>query len=87
MCAPSWRIAFERSILAGGWHAALPRRPSLLPSPWSRIAGKPILWHVMKDLRGQRISADVVICCGYRGQLIKSYFVNYFTKTNYTTSR
>ena len=49
------------------------------PKPLIEIGGKPILWHVMKIFEASGYS-DFIICCGYKGQLIKSYFVNYFTE-------
>ena len=66
-------------ILAGGFGTRLAEETELRPKPLVEIAGKPILWHVMKIYEAAGFS-DFVICCGYRGQSIKSYFVNYFTE-------
>jgi glucose-1-phosphate cytidylyltransferase len=66
-------------ILAGGFGTRLTEETELRPKPLIEIGGKPILWHVMKIFEAGGYS-DFVICCGYKGQLIKSYFVNYFTE-------
>ena len=66
-------------ILAGGFGTRLSEETELRPKPLIEIGGKPILWHVMKIFEAGGYG-DFVICCGYKGQLIKSYFVNYFTE-------
>jgi glucose-1-phosphate cytidylyltransferase len=66
-------------ILAGGFGTRLTEETELRPKPLVEIGGKPILWHVMKIFEASGYG-DFVICCGYKGQLIKSYFVNYFTE-------
>ena len=64
-------------ILAGGFGTRISEETSLLPKPLIQIGGKPILWHIMKMYSAYGIS-DFVICCGYKGYLIKEYFANYF---------
>jgi glucose-1-phosphate cytidylyltransferase len=66
-------------ILAGGFGTRLTEETELRPKPLIEIGSKPILWHVMKIFEASGYG-DFVICCGYKGQLIKSYFVNYFTE-------
>jgi glucose-1-phosphate cytidylyltransferase len=64
-------------ILAGGFGTRISEESHLRPKPLIEIGGKPILWHIMKmfSVHGVR---DFVICCGYKGYLIKEYFANYF---------
>jgi glucose-1-phosphate cytidylyltransferase len=64
-------------ILAGGLGTRLSEETSLKPKPMVEVGGKPILWHIMKMYSSHGIN-DFVICCGYRGYLIKEYFANYF---------
>lgn len=64
-------------ILAGGFGTRLSEETDLKPKPLVEIGGKPILWHIMKIYAAGGFK-DFIICCGYKGQLIKSYFVNYF---------
>jgi len=64
-------------ILAGGLGTRLSEETSLKPKPMVEIGGKPILWHIMKMYSVHGIN-DFVICCGYKGYLIKEYFANYF---------
>src|SRR5437016_11022248 len=52
----------------------------LRPKPMIEIGGKPILWHIMKIYSSGGVH-DFVVCCGYRGYVIKSYFANYFLQT------
>ncbi len=49
----------------------------LKPKPMIEIGGKPILWHIMKIYSAHGVN-DFVICCGYKGYVIKEYFANYF---------
>jgi glucose-1-phosphate cytidylyltransferase len=64
-------------ILAGGFGTRLSEETDLKPKPMIEIGGKPILWHIMKIYSTHGIN-DFVICCGYKGYLIKEFFKNYF---------
>lgn len=64
-------------ILAGGLGTRLSEETSSRPKPMVEIGGKPILWHVMKMYSHNGIH-DFIICCGYKGYVIKEYFSNYF---------
>lgn len=64
-------------ILAGGAGTRISEESSLKPKPMIEIGGKPILWHIMKIYSAHGIR-DFVICCGYKGYVIKDYFANYF---------
>ena len=63
-------------ILAGGLGTRISEETHLRPKPMVEIGGKPILWHLMKIYAAHGI-ADFIICCGYKGYLIKEYFANY----------
>lgn len=63
-------------ILAGGLGSRLSEETSARPKPMIEIGGKPILWHIMKIYSYYGIN-DFVICCGYKGYVIKEYFANY----------
>jgi len=71
-------------ILAGGMGTRISEETHLRPKPMIEIGGKPILWHIMKIYSAHGIH-DFVICCGYRGYLIKEYFANYFLHTSDVT--
>lgn len=64
-------------ILAGGLGTRISEETILKPKPMVEIGGKPILWHIMKLYSAHGIY-DFVICCGYKGYVIKEYFANYF---------
>jgi glucose-1-phosphate cytidylyltransferase len=64
-------------ILAGGLGTRLSEETYLKPKPMIEIGGKPILWHIMKLYSAHGVN-DFVICCGYKGYVIKEYFANYF---------
>jgi glucose-1-phosphate cytidylyltransferase len=64
-------------ILAGGLGTRISEETHLKPKPMIEIGGKPILWHIMKLYSTHGIN-DFVICCGYKGYIIKEYFANYF---------
>ncbi|MDD5462891.1 MAG: glucose-1-phosphate cytidylyltransferase [Methylococcales bacterium] len=64
-------------ILAGGFGTRISEETILKPKPMVEIGGKPILWHIMKIYSAHGVD-DFVICCGYKGYLIKEYFANYF---------
>jgi len=63
-------------ILAGGFGSRLSEETEVRPKPMVEIGGKPILWHIMKIYTAYGIT-DFVICCGYKGYVIKQYFANY----------
>ena len=65
-------------ILAGGLGTRMSEETILKPKPMVEIGSKPILWHIMKIYSFHGIN-DFIICCGYKGYLIKEYFANYFT--------
>lgn len=64
-------------ILAGGLGTRISEETHLRPKPMIEIGGKPILWHIMKIYSSHGIN-DFIICCGYKGYVIKEYFANYF---------
>lgn len=64
-------------ILAGGLGTRISEETHLKPKPMIEIGGKPILWHIMKIYSAYDVH-DFIICCGYKGYLIKEYFANYF---------
>lgn len=64
-------------ILAGGLGTRISEETVLKPKPMIEIGGKPILWHIMKIYSFHGIN-DFIICCGYKGYVIKEYFANYF---------
>lgn len=64
-------------ILAGGLGTRISEESVSKPKPMIEIGGKPILWHIMKMYSAHAIN-DFVICCGYKGYVIKEYFANYF---------
>ena len=63
-------------ILAGGYGTRISEESSIRPKPMVEIGGMPILWHIMKIYFSHGIS-EFVICCGYKGHMIKEYFSNY----------
>jgi glucose-1-phosphate cytidylyltransferase len=64
-------------ILAGGYGTRLSEETAVRPKPMVEIGGKPILWHIMKIFSAYNIN-DFIICCGYKGFMIKEYFSKYF---------
>jgi glucose-1-phosphate cytidylyltransferase len=64
-------------ILAGGLGTRISEETHLKPKPMIEIGGRPILWHIMKMYSAAGVN-DFVICCGYKGYVIKEYFANYF---------
>lgn len=64
-------------ILAGGLGTRLSEETTSRPKPMVEIGGKPMLWHIMKTYSAHGIY-DFIICCGYKGYVIKEYFANYF---------
>lgn len=63
--------------MAGGLGTRISEETSTRPKPMVEIGGKPILWHIMKSYSAHGIN-DFIICCGYKGYVIKEYFANYF---------
>ena len=63
-------------ILAGGFGTRISEETYLKPKPMVEIGGMPILWHIMK-LYSQNGINEFIICCGYKGYIIKEYFKNY----------
>ncbi|MGL6045504.1 MAG: sugar phosphate nucleotidyltransferase, partial [Vogesella sp.] len=64
-------------ILAGGLGTRISEETHLRPKPMIEIGGKPILWHIMKIFSAHGVN-DFIVCCGYKGYVIKEYFANYF---------
>lgn len=64
-------------ILAGGLGTRISEETHLKPKPMVEVGGRPILWHIMKMYSSHGVN-DFVICCGYKGYVIKEYFANYF---------
>lgn len=71
-------------ILAGGLGTRISEETHLKPKPMVEIGGKPILWHILKIYSHYGIN-DFIICCGYKGYVIKEYFSNYFLHTSDVT--
>lgn len=71
-------------ILAGGLGTRISEETHLKPKPMIEVGGKPILWHIMKVYSSHGIN-DFIICCGYKGYVIKEYFANYFLHTSDVT--
>lgn len=70
-------MTMKAVILAGGLGTRISEETGLKPKPMIEIGGKPILWHIMKIYAAHGVN-DFVICCGYKGYVIKEYFANYF---------
>ena len=64
-------------ILCGGLGTRLSEETRAKPKPMVEIGGRPILWHIMKLYSAHGIE-EFIVCCGYRGYMIKEYFANYF---------
>jgi glucose-1-phosphate cytidylyltransferase len=64
-------------ILAGGLGTRITEETHLKPKPMIEIGGKPILWHILKMYSFHGVN-EFIICCGYKGYIIKEYFANYF---------
>jgi glucose-1-phosphate cytidylyltransferase len=63
-------------ILAGGYGTRLSEETSVRPKPMVEIGGRPIIWHIMRSYAAYGIT-DFIVCCGYRGDVLKDYFFNY----------
>lgn len=68
-------------ILAGGFGTRISEESAIRPKPMVEIGGRPILWHIMKSYSAYGIK-EFIICCGYKGYMIKEYFVNYYLHTS-----
>ncbi|MCX7087926.1 MAG: glucose-1-phosphate cytidylyltransferase [Methylococcales bacterium] len=64
-------------ILAGGLGTRISEESLIRPKPMIEIGGKPLLWHIMKTYSFHGIN-EFIVCCGYKGYIIKEYFANYF---------
>ena len=64
-------------ILAGGLGTRISEETHLKPKPMIEIGGRPILWHIMKMYSAHGVN-EFIICCGFKGYIIKEYFANYF---------
>jgi len=71
-------------ILAGGLGTRLSEETSIKPKPMVEIGGQPILWHIMKIYSAHGVN-DFIVCCGYKGYVIKEYFANYFLRMSDVT--
>ncbi|MEM1102641.1 MAG: glucose-1-phosphate cytidylyltransferase [Pseudomonadota bacterium] len=67
-------------IFAGGFGTRISEESAVTPKPLIDIGGRPILWHIMKLYAAHGLK-DFIICCGYKGHLIKQYFADYFIRT------
>ncbi len=64
-------------ILAGGFGTRISEESAIRPKPMVEIGGRPILWHIMKIYSAHGLN-DFIVCCGYKGHMIKEYFANYY---------
>src|SRR5664280_1814856 len=74
---PSSAQPMKAVILAGGLGTRISEETNLKPKPMIEIGGRPILWHIMKLYSSHDVN-EFIICCGYKGYVIKEYFANYF---------
>jgi glucose-1-phosphate cytidylyltransferase len=74
---PLSQLKMKAVILAGGMGTRLSEETGLRPKPMVEIGERPILWHIMKIYSAQGVN-DFIVCCGYKGHLIKEYFAHYF---------
>jgi len=68
-------------LLAGGLGTRMREETEYKPKPMVVVGGKPVMWHLMKSFASQGLT-DFVVCIGYRGEVIKDYFLNYDARTN-----
>ncbi len=81
MNLPTHQSPTKAVILAGGLGTRISEETHLKPKPMIDIGGKPLLWHILKIYAAHGVN-DFVICCGYKGYIIKEYFANYFMHTS-----
>src|SRR5690606_24390057 len=72
------------ALLAGGFGTRISEETSVRPKPMVEVGGMPILWHIMKTYSFHGIN-EFVICCGYKGHVIKEFFNNYVLRTSSVT--
>jgi glucose-1-phosphate cytidylyltransferase len=77
-------MSFKAVILAGGYGTRISEESATRPKPMVEIGGRPILWHIMKIFSHWGVN-DFVVCLGYKGHMIKSYFADYFLHTSDVT--
>lgn len=68
-------------VLAGGYGTRLSEETAVVPKPLVEIGTMPMLWHIMKIYSAHGLN-DFIICCGYKGYLIKKYFLDFFHRSN-----
>ena len=73
-------------ILAGGLGTRLSEEPNVRPKPMVEVGGRPVLWHIMKGFAHHGFN-EFVVCTGYRGEVIKDYFLNYEGRSHDFTVR
>lgn len=71
-------------ILAGGYGTRLSEETAIRPKPMVEIGGRPILWHIMKIYAAHGVR-EFIVCCGYKGEVIKDYFANYYLRNSDVT--
>jgi glucose-1-phosphate cytidylyltransferase len=71
-----WGSGMKVVILAGGFGTRLSEETAVRPKPMVEIGGRPIIWHIMRSYAAHGIE-DFIVCCGYRGEVVKEYFLNY----------
>ena len=74
------QLNLKAVLLAGGYGTRLAEESGVKPKPMVEIGGKPILWHIMKIYAHHGVD-EFIICCGYKGHVIKEYFAHYFLHT------
>ena len=74
---PDWNFDMQAVILAGGLGTRLSEETTNQPKPMVQIGDRPIIWHIMKSFGHYGIK-DFIICCGYKGYVLKEYFANYY---------
>lgn len=77
LCTEKELGTMKAVILAGGLGTRISEETHLRPKPMIEVGGKPILWHILKIYSAHGIN-DFIVCCGYKGYVIKEYFANYF---------